>query len=116
MERKHRSHYERAKALASLLIDPTHPPNLADALTENQTLNDAFEKFQEAIYRSEFHGVGGGERAQDLYDRLHAALSDDHVRELVRYSDMMGWEEIAARDAAYLVGVAVGLRMAGGAR
>lgn len=92
--------------IADILL-PDEPPDLWDAMEDPRVIR-LLDKLE--------LDAGDGKPLPDevaMFERLQGALPEHLQRELTRYDDLKVDQEIRARHAAYLVGVAVGRRLAG---
>lgn len=92
--------------LAEILL-PDEPPDLWAAMEDHRV-----SRLLESLERH----AGDGKPLPDdepMFKRLQQALPEPLRIELTRYDDVKLDRQIRARCAAYLVGVAVGRRMAG---
>lgn len=92
------------------LVMPNDPPDFEEALCEPKV-----EELYERLCR-QISGSHTKHPSETHFERIQLALPEDMKKELVKYDDMWGNREAIAREAGYLVGFALGRRMAGGAR
>jgi hypothetical protein len=92
--------------LADLLV-PTQTPDIDEAFDDDENAEQAWLTLCEEIRGGPIEW-----RAQRIMDALPASSQADFKR----YESMQVSEEAVIRKAAYLLGVAIGRRLAGGVR
>ena len=93
------------------LLRPEEAPDFEEALCEAGELNTLYERLRRQIDPKAARHSG-----VERYERIQRALPDDLKAELRKHDDLWTEREAIAREAGYLIGVAVGRRMVGGVR
>jgi hypothetical protein len=102
-----------AERLAAQFAAGIRLPDLDNAINQNTKQWDALVK---ALREQEWRGTLSETERLALYDKIAAALPHELQLALGDYSDAEGLEIAIGQEAAFLVGIHVGLRLAGGAR
>lgn len=103
---------EVARACADKLdiVDSRHLPTLEDV--EEQAGED-YEELLDLLQEDEVFGAADLDRQQELVERIEAALPESQRGMLEELNDQHTRQVWLLQEAAYHVGLAVGLRLAG---
>jgi len=98
--------------LAGAILDERK--TLTELLADRNELTALFESVEASVRANEPNALTS-RKLEQQFRRFQQALPEAMRKEFLKYDDATGVEEGIARDAGYLIGVAVGRRL-GGAR